>query len=286
MVTSSQIKLLKSVILLCIGLLLFSCKSAALKNDSLTILQITDPQLGFFDDNKSTTKDIANLNKGIMFANHIHPDLVIMTGDLINKPFDNAQLTDFFNATKNLDKKIPLYFAAGNHDVGNTPNNNDIIKYRKLFGQDFYSIDRKNTIAIVLNSLYLFDNQNVSNFSNDQLIWLKKTLAEADKKNITNRIVFLHHPLFLKEPSEEDEYFNIPKKIRQPYLELFKKYKVSHVFSGHYHRNSFGKYEAMEMVTTGPIGKPLGKDNSGVRVIMIKNNAINHKYLTLDSIAQ
>jgi serine/threonine-protein phosphatase CPPED1 len=33
---------------------------------------------------------------------------------------------------------------------------------------------------------------------------------------------------------------------------------VRYDFAGHFHRNSEGQMEALTMVTTGPVGKPLG----------------------------
>ena len=52
-------------------------------------------------------------------------------------------------------------------------------------------------------------------------------------------IVFQHIPFFLKDPNEEDQYFNIPKPVRERYLRLFHEYGVQQVFAGHYHRNEW-----------------------------------------------
>ena len=40
------------------------------------------------------------------------------------------------------------------------------------------------------------------------------------------------------------------------------------------------------MVTTGPVGKPLGKDPSGLRIITISGKNVGHKYYSLDSIPE
>ena len=40
--------------------------------------------------------------------------------------------------------------------------------------------------------------------------------------------------------------------------------------AGHYHRNAEGRAGAMEMITTGPVGKPLGNGSqSGMRVVIV-----------------
>ena len=59
---------------------------------------------------------------------------------------------------------------------------------------------------------------------------------------------------------------------------------MTHIFAGHYHRNAFGKDGALEMVTTGPVGKPLGADSSGVRIVVIDRGRVAHFYYRLDSI--
>ncbi|MOA53848.1 hypothetical protein D3C78_1773690 [compost metagenome] len=59
---------------------------------------------------------------------------------------------------------------------------------------------------------------------------------------------------------------------------------MSHIFAGHLHRNSFGKDGEMEMVTTGPVGRPLGKDPSGLRIVTVIDGKIQHTYYGLDQI--
>jgi UDP-2,3-diacylglucosamine pyrophosphatase LpxH len=118
----------------------------------------------------------------------------------------------------------------------------------------------------------------------EQEDWLVKTLKEAKGKQYNPIIVFLHHPMFLKTENEADEYFNIPLVTRKKYLDLFKENGIRYVFAGHYHRNSMGKNDDMEMITTGPVGKPLGNGVSGFRAIVVKGNLVQHQYYNLDSI--
>ena len=72
--------------------------------------------------------------------------------------------------------------------------------------------------------------------------------------------MFQHHPWFLESADEPDAYFNIPLERRSRYLTWFREAGVSHVFAGHYHRNAGGFAGELEMVTTGPVGRPLGDD--------------------------
>jgi hypothetical protein len=56
------------------------------------------------------------------------------------------------------------------------------------------------------------------------------------------------------------------------------------VFSGHYHANLICRYESLELVTTGAIGKPLRKDVSGLRVVIVRDVAIEHRFYHLGEI--
>jgi predicted phosphodiesterase len=97
-------------------------------------------------------------------------------------------------------------------------------------------------------------------------------------------MVFQHHPWFLTSADEPDQYFNLPLAKRREFLDLFARGGVSHVFAGHYHRNAFGKDAGLEMVTTGPVGKPLGADSSGFRIVIVDGSRVTHRYYALDSL--
>lgn len=265
---------------------LSSCSVKRYRGKGFSVIQMADPQFGFFNDNKSFEKETENFTKAIQAANRLNPDFVIVAGDLVNLPFDEEQIKEYKRVAGLLKPTIPLYNVAGNHDVGNVPTEQNIETYNKDFGKDYYTIEHKDLFAVVLNSLYLHSPQNVIPQARGQEAWLKEKLAEAQRKKYKNIVVFLHHPLFLNKPDEADEYFNIPIETRMRYLELFKKYNVSHIFSGHYHRNAFGSYEGIEMVTSGPVGRPLGKDPSGLRIISINDGKLQHKYFSLDSIPE
>ncbi len=49
--------------------------------------------------------------------------------------------------------------------------------------------------------------------------------------------------------------------------------------SGHYHRNAVADDGDLQMITTGPIGMPLGEGTqSGVRVVIVRDAGISHRY--------
>ena len=49
-------------------------------------------------------------------------------------------------------------------------------------------------------------------------------------------------------------------------------------FAGHYHANQIARDGDFEMVTTGAIGQPLRKDGSGLRIVIVRGDRIEHRY--------
>jgi UDP-2,3-diacylglucosamine pyrophosphatase LpxH len=85
--------------------------------------------------------------------------------------------------------------------------------------------------------------------------WLEQQLRDAKAAKARQILLFQHHPLFLTKENEPDQYFNIPLVRRTPLLEQLKQTDGRAVFAGHYHRNAYGRAGAMEMITTGPVGR-------------------------------
>ena len=56
------------------------------------------------------------------------------------------------------------------------------------------------------------------------------------------------------------------------------------MFAGHYHGNAAGRDGRLEMVTTGPVGKPLRKDPSGLRIVEVYSGSLRHAYYSLQEV--
>ncbi len=274
----------RNVLILVLCATLCSCATLRRSQDAFYFIQMSDPQFGMFNEDKSFEEETLRYTKAIAEANRLKPAFVVVTGDLVNKPSDSTQIAEYKRISSQLSASVPLYSVPGNHDVQNMPVPSDIAAYKKNFGPDYYTFTHGSMLGIVLNSLYLQAPQHVPEQALEQEKWLRTTLEEAAAKRYRHIIVFLHHPFFLKEEQEADQYFNIPLSTRKKYLDLFKAHGIRHIFAGHYHRNAFGKAENIEMITTGPVGKPLGKDPSGFRIVTIKGDKLRHQYYSLDSI--
>ncbi|MGH9720179.1 MAG: metallophosphoesterase [Bryobacteraceae bacterium] len=249
-------------------------------------LQMSDPQFGMYTRDQSFEQETANFEFAIATANRLKPAFVVICGDLINKPGDETQAAEYLRIAGKLDQSIPLYPVAGNHDVRNEPTPESLAWYRKRFGRDYYTFRSGNLAAFVLNSSLIHSPQHAMADLEAQEQWLRGALEQSRQAGVRHRVVFQHHPFFLEKPDEPDQYFNIPLERRRRYLDLLVEYGVTHVFAGHYHRNAFGRSGALEMVTTGPVGMPQGKEDSGMRVVMVRESGIEHQYHQLGRLPQ
>jgi 3',5'-cyclic AMP phosphodiesterase CpdA len=130
----------------------------------------------------------------------------------------------------------------------------------------------------VLNSSLIHSPQLATGQFEAQERWLKSELARVRDQGARHIVVFQHHPWFLSVASEPDQYFNIPLERRAPYLALFREHGVKYFFCGHYHRNALARDHNLEVITTGPVGKPLGEDKSGLRIVIVRDTGLEHRY--------
>jgi 3',5'-cyclic AMP phosphodiesterase CpdA len=246
--------------------------------EPFSFIQMSDPQFGMFTENKGFEHETANFEFAIAAANWLHPKFVVVTGDLINQAGNAAQAAEYHRVAGRLDPAIKLYSIPGNHDVGNEPTSASLAAYREGFGPDYYTFRVGDFAGFVLNSSLIAAPGKVQDEAAKQEAWLSAELEKAHKEGAKRLVIFQHHPWFLAEAGEADQYFNIPKATRMRYLELFRKYGVTHVFAGHYHRNAEARASGLEMITTGPVGKPLGGARSGMRIAKVTDEGIEQKY--------
>src|SRR6266852_4762285 len=115
-------------------------------------IQMSDPQFGMYTADKDFVQETANFEFAIATANRLRPAFIVVCGDLINKPGDSSQASEYFRIAGHLNPGIQLHNVAGNHDVGNEPTPESLAAYRKKFGPDYYTFRHGGFEGIVLNS--------------------------------------------------------------------------------------------------------------------------------------
>jgi 3',5'-cyclic AMP phosphodiesterase CpdA len=243
-------------------------------------IQLSDTQFGFSNDDKDFIQDTANAELVVTTVNRLKPAFVIITGDLVNKAGDAGQIAEYQRIVARINKSVPVYSVAGNHDLGNEPTAASLAAYRKIFGKDYYSFRHGPLYGIVLNSTLIHTPANVPEEYARQNAWLRAELATARASDARHVVIFEHHPAFLEKASEPDQYFNLPLARREPLLKLLRESGVHLLVSGHLHRPNEASDGGLQSVVTGAVGRPLG-GSSGLRVFVVTDEAITHRFYSL-----
>jgi len=263
---------------LSVGLLALPTESRHAAAPPFFFMQLADPQFGMFTADADVQQETANFRFAIAAANRLRPAFVIVTGDLVNKAGDRTQIAAYRRVAAELDRSIPLYNVAGNHDVGNIPTPASIAAYETRFGPDHYVFRFRGLVGIVLDSCLISAPEGAPALFAGQEQWLRRELQGARDAGARDIVVFQHHPWFVHDPEEPDQYDNIPRERRARYLAWFREAGVKCLIAGHYHRNAVAHDGDMEMITSGPVGKPLGDGKSVLRILTVDERGITHRY--------
>ena len=244
-------------------------------------IQVSDPQLGFISLSDDFAPEQELMGQITAEINRLQPDFVVFSGDLVHW-YDKEQLWDGFKrmCTK-IDKKIPVYYLPGNHDVSGDVSTESVEQFVERFGSDRFVHRGRSYTVIGYNSNNI---KNRTAASEAEYEWIEQQLHRARKNKPI--IVVSHHPYFLNNADEAEEYFNIDIETRMRYIKLFERYGVDLVLTGHLHRCTSGRYGDIDFVTAGPAGKTLGSDASGVEIVNIEGGKVVPKYYPIEKIPQ
>jgi len=226
--------------------------------------------------------EIKLFSKAIDISNKLDPLFVVICGDMTHDQDSMEQRNEVLRLSKRLNEKIDLHWVPGNHDVGSVPTKDSLTKYRKNYGPDNYSFNKAGHYFIIVNSSICFDPSNVQEEWLALKHFLSSELHKSDLYSSNGAILFMHHPLFLKNPEEDDSSHTIPTKNRKELLDIIKKHNVRAIYSGHLHRNNYAKYGQIDLISSGSVGYTLGSDPSGIRLVELNGKDMCHRYLSLE----
>ena len=186
--------------------------------------------------------------------NKLAPDLVIHLGDIQHPipalPAHEATVKTAQTLFRQLNCKMVV--VPGNHDVGDKPHAfaaSPIVSrqthmiFNKYWGPSFYAFDIGNCHFVVVNSSIL--NSGIA-LERSQQSWLEGDLEENQKTG-KRVFLFMHYPLYLDHPTEDEHYDNIGKRARMWLLSLLGRYNIEAVFSGHVHNFFYNRYKKTDL---------------------------------------
>jgi 3',5'-cyclic AMP phosphodiesterase CpdA len=237
-----KLLLLSPLVLLCLALL-----GAQKESRPLLVAHLSDTHLGL-----SRAPDAErNLQQAVEMLKARKPDVVLVTGDIGQSSEDWQKARQILSV---LD--APVLWAAGNHDTKST----NVDRYRRFFGEDYYTTQVRHVTFLVLNSQLLGNYEEYEAKTTvplppegqaeaeEMLAWLRQetqalTRARrsqsgggADEKRVV--IAVQHVPLSRAGdfPPDPRPYWISQEPWRSRAIEQLRQLGVEHVLAGHWHR--------------------------------------------------
>jgi 3',5'-cyclic AMP phosphodiesterase CpdA len=164
------------------------------------------------------------------------PDLVIHTGDVT---VDGAAIEDDLSHASGLMRELGVRSLAvpGNHDVGDAVHPRQpvtgerLARWRRYFGPDRWIEDVAGWRLVGIDAMLLGSGEAEEA---EQTAWLAAMMVEAGDRPTA---WFLHKPLFLDDPAEDDTgYWSVKPEPRARLMALARRHRVRLVASGHLHK--------------------------------------------------
>ena len=267
----------KIISVVCFLLAVFVSHGIAADSASFFFLQLSDPQFGFIDNNKSISAETEAMNKAVTAINQLKPPFVVITGDFVNNSKSKEQIAAYKSMIAQIDSSVKVYMIPGNHDIGKV-SRASIDNYKKNYGETHFSFRYGDCTFIGIDSNIIKEEDKER--EEVQFKWLEQELQKT--KDARFKFVFTHCSVFLKRMDEPVNYSNFSLPMREKYVRLFQKYGVNAIFAGHLHNNAYGKVGNMEMITIGPVGKVLGTGYQGMNLVKVYPDRFISEFIALN----
>ena len=267
----------KIISVVCFLLAVFVSHGIAADSAPFFFLQLSDPQFGFIDNNKSISAETEAMNKAVTAINQLKPPFVVITGDFVNNSKSKEQIAAYKSMVAQIDSSVKVYMIPGNHDIGKV-SRASIDNYKKNYGETHFSFRYGDCAFIGIDSNIIKEEDKER--EEVQFKWLEQELQKT--KDARFKFVFTHCSVFLKRMDEPVNYSNFSLPMREKYVHLFQKYGVNAIFAGHLHNNAYGKVGNMEMITIGPVGKVLGTGYQGMNLVKVYPDRFISEFIALN----
>lgn len=267
----------KIISVVCFLLAVFVSHGIAADSAPFFFLQLSDPQFGFMDNNKSISAETEAMNKAVTAINQLKPPFVVITGDFVNNSKSKEQIAAYKSMIAQIDSSVKVYMIPGNHDIGKV-SRVSIDNYKKNYGEPHFSFRYGDCAFIGIDSNIIKEEDKER--EEVQFKWLEQELQKT--KDARFKFVFTHCSVFLKRMDEPVNYSNFSLPMREKYVCLFQKYGVNAIFAGHLHNNAYGKVGNMEMITIGPVGKVLGTGYQGMNLVKVYPDRFISEFIALN----
>ena len=253
-------------------------------SDNFSFVQVTDFHIGDPRGAKENLKETIGwkaAKKAVKEINLLHPDFVIISGDLVFGYLISYDYKECYKILQLFD--VPTFLCPGNHDGQIVLRKDGLDFWKKYFGPLNYSFNYGNYHFIAVNSYcwpsyqrtpMLLPTYNWGGYIDDNEIkWVENDLKKNENATLT--FMFLHHnPIW---ETKDDSIFKFRSEYhnRKKLLSLIEKYGVDMVLSGHVHYDNVTIINGTIYITTTTTASDHGENAYwGYRLVKIKNDAI------------
>ena len=260
-------------------------------DDDFTIIHVADFHVGDprgFAESIDQTLGFRSIKRCINEINLVHPDLVLISGDLVFGqlyPFEySIEYRKCYEIIQLFD--VPTFLVPGNHDGYYRFKEDGLLFWKQYFGPLYYSFDFGDYHFTGVNSFdwpaklrssVLFIALNWGGSIQDvQLEWIEQDLknSESDLK-----FIFLHHnPIW---DTKTDSLLRMGYNNREEFLSLIDEYDVDMVLAGHVHLDTVNEENGTIFITTTTPQSEIRNEDGywGYRVIEIEDgNIVSFNY--------
>jgi len=198
---------------------------------------------------------IQNFKGIVRLANFLNPDLVVLTGDVVDNPRE-----EYFKLARQLvsDLEIPIVLVGGNHDHATEANFFEAYLAPWNGSLNFGPMH----IATLDTGPYSIDGK----LTEGQLSWLEGDLSRH--ATMRYRIVMFHHPMF--------DTNNPKNETVEKVYGICLRYGVGLILNGHMHRDIVFRGPVLTLVN--PMGYSGGTPYTGIRILNFTDRGIDWQY--------
>ena len=146
--------------------------------DSLKIIHFSDVHY-------KSTVDITFLKKIVNLINKQKPDLVIFTGDFLDKRFNykTKEIEEIKDELNKIESTLGNFAVSGNHDMVNTPED-----FKNIFSENFTILENEEKL------IYYKETTPISLVGFSDALETKVNYEILEKENNYFRFIMLHEP--------------------------------------------------------------------------------------------
>jgi 3',5'-cyclic AMP phosphodiesterase CpdA len=234
-------------------------------SDRLRFIVIADSHIRSPDDEVDVYPSNASLlgrNQHVVdLCNQIDAAFVVHLGDIVHPIPAQAAHEDTVKMAKEVYAALgkPIYFAPGNHDIGDKPDALVAVPaveesfysvFERHWGPAYRSFDEGDCHFVLVDTPVLGSGLAREH---GQRAWLERDLAAASAADC-RIFMFTHYPPFVYEPGEDEHYDNLGKSARSWLLGLVERHGVEAVFSGHVHNFLFNHHQGTDLYVVPSTG--------------------------------